>query len=119
VVTAPAVNDFNLEGAESLKLSGYHQDKLSVTVSGYGEVHAAGETRDAALKISGAGHADLGALKAQTARIEIDGSGDATLAPTDAAVIDIAGAGEATLLTNPPKLRTHISGSGQVHQPEK
>jgi len=117
VVTAPAVDDFTLDGAESLKISGYRQEKLSVAVSGYGDVKASGETRDATLTISGAGRADLAALKTRTARIEINGSGDATLAPTDAAIIDISGAGEANLLTNPPKLTTHISGSGQIHQP--
>jgi hypothetical protein len=117
VVTAPAVNDFALDGAETLKISGYHQDKLSVTVSGYGDVHVAGETHDETMTISGAGHADLGGLKARTAHIEIDGSGDTRLAPTDAAEIDISGSGDATLLTSPPKLVSHISGSGQVHQP--
>ena len=51
---------------------------------------------------------DLGELKAKSAEVDIQGSGTAKLAPTDAADIDISGSGDVTLLTHPPKLESNI-----------
>ena len=117
VITAPAVTDFTLEGDETFNLIGYKQDKLALSVSGHADLKAAGETRDLQIRISGSGRADLGGLKTRSARIGISGSGEASLAPTDAADVDITGSGDVTLLTNPPQLRTSITGSGQIHRP--
>ncbi len=117
VITAPAVTDFTLEGDETFTLAGYRQDKLGLTVTGHADVKASGEARDVQLRISGSARADLGALKSKSATVGISGSGEATLAPTDAADVDITGSGEVTLLTNPPRLRTSITGSGQIHRP--
>jgi Putative auto-transporter adhesin, head GIN domain len=113
-ITAPAVTDFSLEGAESFSIAGYLQDRLSVSVSGFADVKAQGEVRDAKIRIAGAGHADLSALKTKAAEVEIDGSGDASVGPSDSADIDISGAGSVTLLSNPPQLHTNISGVGRI-----
>lgn len=117
VVTAPSVTDFNFSGSETASIAGYRQDRLSVSVSGYAEVKAAGEARETEIDISGAGHADLGALKTKAAKVEISGSGDASIAPTESADVEISGLGSATLLTNPPRLHTNITGAGQIHRP--
>jgi hypothetical protein len=117
VISAPSVTDFTLEGDETLSLVGYKQERLAVSVSGHADIKATGETRDAQIRISGSGRADLAGLKIRSARIGISGSGQASLAPTDAADIDITGSGEVTLLTNPPQLHTSITGSGQIHRP--
>ena len=117
VIAAPAVTDFTLEGDESFDLAGYKQDKLALSVSGHADIKGSGETRDAEIRISGSGRADLGGLKMKSARLEISGAGAATLAPTDAADIDISGLGDVTLLTNPAQLHSNISGAGKVHRP--
>ena len=48
--------------------------------------------------------------------MDIDGSGEATLAPTGAANINISGSGDVTLLTRPAKLESTVSGSGSIRQ---
>jgi hypothetical protein len=116
-ISAPAVTDFALEGDDSLDIKGYKQDRLTLTLSGHADVKAAGEARDVQVRISGAGRADLAAVKAKSARVLISGLGSASIAPTDAADVDISGSGAVTLLTNPPQLHTNITGSGQIHRP--
>jgi len=116
-ISAPAVTDFTLEGDDSLAIAGYKHDRLSLSVSGHADVKAAGEAGDVQVWISGSARADLDRLKVKSARVGISGSGEASLGPTDSADVDITGSGDVTLLTNPPHLRTSITGSGQIHRP--
>lgn len=116
VMTAPGVTHFDLGGSGKLAIQGYKQDKLSVDLSGNADVTANGETQTLALSISGSGDSDLTGLKVADASVDIQGSGQATLAPTGKAVIDISGSGDVTLLTRPSKLESNVSGSGSIHQ---
>jgi hypothetical protein len=118
VMTAPSVSHFAMSGSGNLAIMNYKQDKLTLDLSGDADVTAKGEAGAVDLSISGSGDADLGEVKAQSATVNIEGSGGARLAPTDAAKIEISGSGGVTLLTNPPKLESNISGSGSVRQGE-
>jgi len=118
VVRAPNIRAFDLSGQNELTIEGYHQDSLSMDVSGSAEVVASGETNTIALDISGNGDVDLGQLKAKGADVEISGAGDATIAPTDWAKLDISGMGDIRLLTHPPRLETDVSGAGSIRQGE-
>lgn len=116
VMTAPSVQRFEIHGSGKLAIAGYSQDRLELDISGNAEVSASGATRDIKVDVSGSGDADLSALKAKSADVEISGSGQARLAPTDAARVDISGSGDVTLLSHPPKLETHVSGSGTLNR---
>lgn len=114
VVTAPAINTFNVEGSASVLLRDYDQDTLSVDISGSGEVSATGRTRALEVDISGSGDADLGSLVTTDANVAIAGSGDAVVAPTGKADISISGSGDTVLTTRPATVNQNISGSGEV-----
>jgi Putative auto-transporter adhesin, head GIN domain len=116
VMTAPAVTHFDLSGSGKLEIRDYKQDKLSLDLSGDTEVSAKGETQSLALSIDGSGDTDLTDLKVADAAVDIQGSGQATLAPTGSANINISGSGDVTLLTRPAKLESDVSGSGSIHQ---
>jgi hypothetical protein len=116
VMTAPAVKRFEISGSGQLSIADYKQDRLDVRISGNGDVTATGETGALDLGVSGSGDADLAGLKAKSAEVNITGSGEAKVAPTDEAKIGISGSGDVTLLTHPPRLETSISGSGSLHQ---
>jgi len=116
VMTAPAVSHFDLSTSGRLVIDGYSQDKLSVDVSGDATVSAKGQAKSLALSISGSGATDFTDLKLGDADVEVDGSGQATLAPTGAANVDISGSGDVTLLSRPAKLESNVSGSGSIHQ---
>ena len=118
VMTAPSVTRFAMSGSGKLVIADYRQDRLSLDLSGDADVNAAGEAKAVDLSISGSANADLGQLKARDAKVDIEGSGEAIVAPADAAKIDISGSGDVTLLTDPPKLETHVSGSGSIRRGE-
>ena len=115
-MTAPDITRFGLHGSSSLTIDGYKQARLRLDLSGNAEVKAAGEADVVELDISGSAEADLGQLKTKGADVEISGSGEATLAPTEWAKVDVSGAGDVTLLTHPTRLESDISGSGSLHQ---
>ena len=119
VVTAPSVTRFVMESSGKLAIVNYRQDKLSLDLEGDADVNATGEAKAVDLTISGSADADLGAIKAQSAKVEIQGSGNATLAPTEAADITIEGSGDVSLLTHPARLQSNVSGSGRVRQETK
>lgn len=114
VVTAPNVNDFELQGSAYLTLRDYDQDSLTLDISGSGEVTASGKTRTMELDISGSGDADLHNLTLTDANVAIAGSGEAALAPTGRVDVSISGSGDVDLLTRPAQLNQNISGSGDV-----
>jgi len=118
VMPAPSVTRFVMSGSGKLAIAGYSQDRLTVDLSGDSEVSAAGRAKTIDLSISGSADADLGRVAAQSAKVDIEGSGDAIVAPTDAAKIDISGSGDVTLLTDPAKLESNVSGSGSVQRGE-
>ncbi len=116
VISAPSVTRFEMAGYGELAINDYRQDRLELEVPGAAAVTATGETKALELNIEGSGAADLSGMKAQSGKVDISGSGHASLAPTDAADVRISGSGDVTLLTHPAKLQTEISGSGRVRQ---
>lgn len=116
VIRAPNISAFDLSGRNTLVIEDYNQPRLSVDVSGSAEVTATGTADEVILDLSGAGDANLGALKTKSARVEVSGSADATIAPTESAQLEISGSGDVRMLTNPKSLETEISGAGRVTQ---
>ncbi|CAN7225056.1 DUF2807 domain-containing protein [Phenylobacterium sp. LjRoot225] len=116
-LTAPDVTRFELNGANSLNITGYKHDQLTLSASGHAEIRAQGETKSVKLSVSGAGDADLAQLKTAGADIDISGAGAATVGPTDWARVEISGMGDVNLLTRPKTLESHVSGAGHIRQP--
>jgi len=116
VMSAPSATRFSMSGSGKLAIVNYRQARLDLDLSGDSDVSGAGQAKAVDVRISGSANADLGGLKAEAAKVEIEGSGGAIVAPTDAAKIDISGSGDVTLLTDPPKLESNITGSGNVRR---
>ena len=67
VIEAPGVTRFDMGGVQDLKITGYDQDTLEISLSGAGRVTASGKARKASLDISGTGAANLAALEIEEA----------------------------------------------------
>lgn len=117
VVEAPGVTHFDMGGVQDLKITGYDQDTLEISLSGAGRVTATGKARKAILGISGTGAANLAALELDEAEVDLSGAGKATLGPKSSAKIDVSGIGEVELTRRPAQLEQNISGAGRVSQP--
>lgn len=116
VLSAPNVNRFELDGDSRLTIQNYDQDRLEVDIDGHAGVNAQGKARAIDLTLSGHGDADFTQLAAQDAKVDISGSGSATVAPKASAEIDISGSGEVNLLGHPAVVHSEVTGSGRVIQ---
>jgi hypothetical protein len=116
VMSAPNVTDFEASGAQTLSIANFKQNRLTIGVSGAGDVIAKGEAGHTTLRISGTGNADLGGLTGDDAEVRISGTGKATIAPRLSADVHISGMGQINLLTHPATLKQRISGMGSIVQ---
>lgn len=114
VITAPSVKAFDLESSADLSIRAYDQPTFALTVSGSGDVDAAGQTQTATIDISGSGDSDLSALRTTDANIDVAGSGDVSVAPTRKADISISGSGDVDVTTRPTTVTQNVSGSGDI-----
>lgn len=115
-VTAPDVTIFNLSSSANLLVRNYDKPRIALIMSGSGDVRVQGRAEDARIDISGSGDADLSTLELANATIDIDGSGEAELAATGQVNVDISGSGDVNLTRRPAQLTQTVSGSGEVRQ---
>ena len=57
---------------------------------------------------------DAARLNARTARIEISGSGSATVNASDRVDVHVSGSGSVRYLGNPSSVNQHVRGSGSI-----
>lgn len=115
-LSGPIVSDWKVRGSGDLFLSQLDQPELRLSISGSGSVTAAGSAHTVDLNISGSGSARLQDLIAQSARIDIRGSGDAKVAAQTDADVSISGSGDVELFGHPVLRRSEIRGSGRIVQ---
>ena len=118
-VTLPgrAFRGFKIAGAGSLVLDNIDQDDLKISIAGAGEVKANGKADNLDLDMAGAGDAKLGALAANSVRVNMAGANHAVISPRDDLKVHIAGLGDVKLLTEPHKIESDIAGAGHVIHP--
>ncbi len=116
-ITAPAIRELSVIGAQTLKMRGLEQDRLELRILGSGEASGTGHVRSLRVDIAGSGDADLGGIAADEADLRIAGSGRAVIAPKARAEVSVAGSGEVVLASEPKSLETHVMGSGRVTHP--
>lgn len=113
-LTGPAITTWTLLGSEQLTLSNIEQPKLKLNIRGSGSVNASGHVDHIDMDISGSGAGRLKNLIAQTARIDIRGSGNTQITAKTDADVSISGSGNAELFGNPVLRRSNIRGSGRI-----
>jgi Putative auto-transporter adhesin, head GIN domain len=115
-LSGPAVPAWTMSGSAELDLSDIKQDALHITMHGSGTITASGEVHEASLHATGSGRADLSRLVAQQVSARTSGSANVDLAPRDEADISISGSAVVRLHGTGARIRSHVSGSGQVKQ---
>ena len=115
-VSGPAISDWRLVGSGELTLSQVNQPELRLNIRGSGSVVATGTTQTVDLEISGSGSGRLKDLIAQSAQIEIRGSGDAEVTARADADVSISGSGDVDLYGHPTMRRSQVRGSGSITQ---
>jgi hypothetical protein len=112
-VDVPKVDAVDITGAADVRVVGLTGAVLDVRVTGAGDVTAEGRVQRLSLDIGGAGDADLAALEARDARVELTGSGDADVRASELLDAEVSGAGDLTYRGN-AELRDRVSGAGEI-----
>jgi hypothetical protein len=110
------VTQVEVDGLGHLHLTHLSQDKLSITVSGAGQVSGDGHVGTLDLEINGAGQARLRDVSVDNVKADLDDAGHADLSPRDSADITLNGASEVRLVTSPKTLTSHVFGFGKIRE---
>jgi len=110
----PAIAHWAMVGSGDLFLHDVAQQDLHLELDGSGSICATGRVEDVSVAIAGSGDVDIGMLQQARATVEVRGSGDAVVAPSEAADLSIHGSGDIRVLSRPATVRTHVAGSGDV-----
>ena len=80
---------------------------------GSGNIELTGETRDVSMESAGSGNLTADGLKAETASIEINGSGNASANASKTLDVTVRGSGDVSYKGS-PAIKTDIKGSGNI-----
>ncbi|KAK0330256.1 hypothetical protein LTR94_033555, partial [Friedmanniomyces endolithicus] len=76
IIKAPSVKTFDLSGPTELKIRGYDQPSLDLTLTGSSDVRVQGRTDAVTVDVSGAGDARMDELIVDDAKVRVSGSGE-------------------------------------------
>jgi hypothetical protein len=115
IVSGVTLHNVALNGADiDIQLGRLNQDRLSLALSGTGEIGAAGRIDRLDASISGSGNIQMAEATVRRANVHIAGSGDVAVNPKDEANVSVAGSGRVRMTAMPARLNQSVTGSGGV-----
>jgi hypothetical protein len=106
--------DVFVRGSHDVELGHIERPSLKVTIANSGSASADGKVDELTVNLLGSGNARFGKLAARSVSVQIMGSGNVTVAPTEDLKVTIMGSGDVHLLTHPARIERQIMGSGRV-----
>ena len=104
--------EFSLAGTGNIKFE-VNCPGVKSGIAGSGDIFLAGETKNAEINIAGSGNYHAQDLKTEITKVDIAGTGDATLFADKELNINIAGVGN-IYYTGNPTVNQKIAGSGKI-----
>jgi hypothetical protein len=101
-------------GSANVTIGGVSNDALRIECAGSADVTVSGRTDALTIEVAGSADVEARALVAGAARIEIAGSGEATVHVTERLDVDIAGSGKVYVHGKPKHVQQDIAGSGKL-----
>jgi hypothetical protein len=106
--------DASVSGSSELTANGDFGD-LSASISGSGEIHMSGSADGIDGDVSGSGELDLLEVRARAARVDVSGSGGATVHVSERLDAKVSGSGDVRY-RGQPAVTADVSGSGDVQR---
>jgi putative autotransporter adhesin-like protein len=113
-VAVPSLAALDLSGSGTITVTGISAPRLTVSLSGSGDIEASGSVTELSVSIDGSGNARLSRLIARRVDAIIGGSGTIFVTATQSLDAKVPGSGAVLYSGNPPKVTTSITGSGAV-----
>ena len=104
----------SVSGSSDLTANGEFGD-LSASISGSGEIHMTGTADGIDGEVSGSGELDLLEVRARSARVDVSGSGGATVQVSERLDAKVSGSGDVRY-RGQPAVTADVSGSGDVER---
>ena len=112
-VSVPALAAVELSGSGEISVTGIHEPRMIVTLSGSGALYARGTATVLDVNLSGSGLAQLDNLVASDVRAVVAGSGLIRVAATERLSAAVPGTG-AIVYSGNPQVTSSVTGSGSV-----
>lgn len=112
-VTCPNLSAVAITGAANGVVDNVKAETFNVTLSGAGDLRAAGAADKVKIAISGAGNVDLGDVKCKSATVTMSGAGGAVVNSSENLNASISGVGSVRY-KGKPEIKKQISGTGAV-----
>lgn len=111
----PRVSEFysGISGSGDLMVD-IDADEVTTKISGSGNIELHGKAEQLTVKISGSGDVNTYNLDAHDVEVAIAGSGDCKVSAQKSLNVRVSGSGDVYYKGNPEKLRSSVSGSGDV-----
>jgi len=113
-ITVPALDVVSISGSGDIYVTGLKADEMDTGVTGSGNITLNGVVERLRAQITGSGDLRAGELSARNVKITVTGSGDATVRATEDLDASVTGSGDVRYSGNPPKVRKHVIGSGNI-----
>jgi len=114
-LTVATLDSIAVSGVGDATASNLRAERLTVEVSGAGEMTLAGTVDSQALTISGTGDYNGEDLESTTAKVTIDAAGNAVLRVSDRLDATVSGVGSVEYIGD-PQVTKDVSGVGSVEQ---
>jgi len=106
--------DLIIAGSGIIK-TGVAAENTKASVAGSGKIECRGNAVNSTVEIAGSGVFDGSQMQNQQVKVNIAGSGNASVNATETAIVDIAGSGSVDVYGNPKKMKKNVDGSGKVN----
>lgn len=114
-LTVATLDSLTVSGAGDATAPDLRADRLTVEISGAGDVTLGGTVDTQVVTINGAGDYDAEDLQSTTAEITVDGAGDAVVRVSDRLDATVDGVGSVEYIGD-PQVTEDVSGVGSVEQ---
>jgi hypothetical protein len=113
-ITMPMLDEFKVNGAGKVNLSGVKGEKLELAIDGAANLTAAGNIAKLEADINGAGDMALSGLVATDAELTVNGAGKISAQVTGTLEAVVNGVGNIRYSGNPAHVTTSINGVGSI-----
>jgi len=113
-LTVKDLTGLAVSGSGSITMSKLATTALSTSISGSAAITASGTADNQDLKISGSARYQAEQLISKSVKVDISGSGIATVNASDVLEVQMSGSGTVTYSGDPKRVNQQITGSGKL-----
>lgn len=103
-ITMPALSAFEASGVVDAEVSGVGAERLTLQLSGVGDLEVKGTCGALTANLSGVGHLDAENLECKSATVSVSGVGDASVNATEKVDASVGGIGSITVYGAPKEV---------------